>query len=115
MFRVLLWLAAFALMGQSCYAADGFLADRHAGLGLQCDSCHVANGNPALKLDDQRHEACVACHGWYDVVSAKTNKPEYPVNPHTQHDGNLPCSECHKGHKAGVNCAECHAYEFKVP
>lgn len=114
------WLflaAAFAMVTQTVAAADGpFLADRHTKMGMKCDACHVSMGNPKLKIDDQKHEACVTCHGFYDAVSAKTNKPQFAVNPHSQHDGNLPCTECHKGHKAGVNyCAECHAYEFKVP
>lgn len=89
----------------------------HVAKGLPCTSCHVKDGSAELKIDDQKHEACVGCHGWYDAVSKRT-QPKNPeeVNPHSQHDGNLPCTECHKGHKPGVNyCGECHMYTFKVP
>ena len=108
------------LMGASVSvnAAEGkFLADRHVAKGLPCTSFHVKDGSAELKIDDQKHEACVGCHGWYDAVSKRT-QPKNPeeVNPHSQHDGNLPCTECHKGHKPGVNyCGECHMYTFKVP
>lgn len=91
------------------------LADRHVTKGMQCEACHISQGSPALKMNDQKQEPCVGCHGWYDAVGQKTQKGD-AVNPHAQHDGNLPCTECHKGHRAGVNyCAQCHAYEFNVP
>ena len=94
-----------------------FLADRHAGYGVKCDACHTDAAKGTLKIDKDRHEACVQCHGWYDAVAAKT-QPKDPeeMNPHSQHDGNLPCSTCHKGHKKGENyCGNCHYYTFNVP
>ena len=103
--------------GLSSANAEEFLADRHAKLGLPCTSCHVKDGSPELKLDDKKHEACVGCHGWYDEVAKKT-VPKDPanVNPHSQHDGNLPCTECHKGHKPSVSaCSECHKTKLSVP
>ena len=111
---VLFSLGAF---GISTASADEFLADRHAKYGLPCTACHVENGSPKLKIDDQKHEACVGCHGWYDEVAKKTvPKDEANVNPHSQHDGNLPCTECHKGHKKGYNyCGDCHMYNYNVP
>ncbi len=111
---VLFSLGAF---GISTASADEFLADRHAKYGLPCTACHVENGSPKLKIDDQKHEACVGCHGWYDEVAKKTvPKDESNVNPHSQHDGNLPCTECHKGHKKGYNyCGDCHMYNYNVP
>lgn len=113
-----LCLAAFgALTVASAAQAEEFLADRHEKKGIECTACHVKAGKPELKIDDQKHEACVGCHGWYDEVAKKTvpSDPEN-VNPHSQHDGNLPCTECHKGHKKGYNyCGDCHMYNFNVP
>jgi fumarate reductase flavoprotein subunit len=93
-----------------------FLGDRHVAKGMNCQTCHIENSKE-LKNDGAKHEICVQCHGFYDKVAEKT-KPSNPEegNPHGQHDGNLPCTECHKGHKPGVNyCGQCHGYNFKVP
>ncbi len=97
-------------------SAASFLADRHGSRNLACDVCH--NGT-ALKTNDKGEEACVGCHGGYEAVYAKVD-PKYTklgqTNPHAQHDGDLPCSTCHKGHKPGENyCLGCHSFEFKVP
>lgn len=97
-------------------AADGFLAGRHGAKGVKCEMCHVtATGGKLKMVDEGKHEVCVQCHGFYDkVVQLTETKDEQ--NPHAQHDGNLPCTECHKGHKKGVNyCAQCHNFEFTVP
>lgn len=108
-------------LAMSAVAADQgktkYLADRHVERGVTCVQCHSDVAKGTMKEDKDRHEACVACHGWYDAVAAKT-QPKDPeeMNPHSQHDGNLPCSTCHKGHKPGENyCAKCHYYNFKVP
>ncbi len=98
-------------------AQTKYLADRHGARSIGCEMCHSDVAKGTVKEDKERHEACVACHGWYDKVAAKT-QPKDPeeMNPHSQHDGNLPCSTCHKGHKPGENyCAKCHYYTFKVP
>jgi fumarate reductase flavoprotein subunit len=43
-------------------------------------------------------------------------KGKYETNPHAQHEGALPCSECHKGHQKGVNyCGGCHNFVYNVP
>ena len=101
----------------SVQAQTKFLADRHVERGLNCESCHTDAAKGTLKIDKDRHEACVQRHGWYDAVAEKT-APKDPeeMNPHSQHDGNLPCSTCHKGHKKGENyCGNCHYYNFNVP
>lgn len=108
-----------ALLSFSAVAQDKpqYLGDRHVARGVQCQVCHGDKISAQLKEDDQRHEPCVQCHGFYDQVAKKTT-PENPeeMNPHSQHDGNLPCTTCHKGHKPGVNyCAQCHFFNFKVP
>ncbi|MCF0253496.1 MAG: cytochrome c3 family protein [Duodenibacillus sp.] len=114
--------AALAAMLCACLALPAAaadaprLADRHAAKGVNCLTCHQDPAKGALRMNGKR-EACVQCHGWYDAVAKKT-QPKDPedMNPHSQHDGNLPCTECHKGHKPGVNyCAGCHMWNFKVP
>ena len=94
-----------------------FLGDRHVERGLQCAVCHGDQVSGKLPEDRDRHEHCVKCYGFYDQV-AKKIQPANPeeMNPHSQHDGNLPCTTCHQGHKQSVNyCAQCHYYNFKVP
>lgn len=79
-----------------------YLADRHVARGVQCAACHGQDApKAALPEDKDRHEPCVACHGFYDKVAQRT-VPKNPeeMNPHSQHDGNLPCTTCHKGHQA---------------
>lgn len=105
-------LVAFLSAPVSSYAADKFLADRHVEKGVNCDACHTPDKK--LKMTGE-NEICVSCHGDYPQMIEKT-KGRYEVNPHAQHDGLLPCTECHKGHKAGVNyCGGCHNYTYKVP
>lgn len=102
---------------QILYAQQQFLADRHAARSVSCEGCHVTKGKPEINKDEKGREACVACHGYYPEMIKRTEKPGEEVNPHDQHDGELPCTECHKGHKPGVNyCEECHGtFVFKVP
>ena len=108
--NVIVCALSVAVMG----TAGAAVADLHAKHGQKCEICHVA-GKPDLKLGEKKRSPCVACHGWYDKVAVKTEKVE-GGNPHGQHDGELPCTECHKGHKPSVNyCAQCHPYNFKVP
>ncbi len=97
--------------------ATKFLADRHVAKGINCMMCHDDVKKGTIKLNEKKHEACTQCHGWYDQVAKKTVPVEKDdQNPHSQHDGNLPCTECHKGHKPGVNyCGGCHMWGFKVP
>lgn len=115
-FPLLTTLLVTLPMATSATSSQGFLANRHIARGMNCVSCHITQGNPKLKMvDNASHEVCVQCHGFYDKVVKLTEKKD-EQNPHAQHDGNLPCSECHKGHKPSVNyCAQCHNFEFKVP
>ncbi len=102
-----------ALLSVSAAQANDFLADRHAKKGFKCDTCHT-EGNKIKQAGD--YDVCVTCHGDYEAMIKKTQNPKYEVNPHAQHEGVLPCTECHKGHKQGVNyCGQCHSYVFKVP
>ena len=113
--KLIVSVAAFFFLTGSVYAVD-FLADRHAAKGINCKDCHEeVQGGKLNMVDGGKHEVCVKCHGFYDSVVKKTEKKD-EQNPHAQHDGNLPCTECHKGHKKGVNyCGQCHNFEFTVP
>ncbi|MBO5658637.1 MAG: cytochrome c3 family protein [Duodenibacillus sp.] len=104
------------LIGAGSVQASGFLADRHVARKMTCETCHVGT---AVKKNKKELEVCADCHGDYDAMykkhDAKYKKMEME-NPHGQHDGNLPCSACHKGHKPSKNyCLECHNFDFKVP
>jgi fumarate reductase flavoprotein subunit len=103
-------LASFALTSA---AADGpFLADRHVAKGMKCETCHTAD-NKLKEFGDL--DICASCHGDYKAKIEKT-KGKYETNPHAQHEGALPCSECHKGHQKGVNyCGGCHNFVYNVP
>ena len=111
--------SAFLIALPAAQAADvppagqsQFLADRHAQKGFMCESCHT----PDMKVKQSGdYDVCVDCHGDYEKMIQKT-QGKYEVNPHAQHEGILPCTECHKGHKEGVNyCGQCHSYIYKVP
>lgn len=111
---------AISLATPATYAADPaptgqtkFLADRHVEkYGLKCETCHDKDMKVKQSGD---YDVCVDCHGNYEKMIKKT-EGKYQVNPHAQHEGVLPCTECHKGHKTGVNyCGQCHSYIYQVP
>lgn len=111
--------AALCLAAPAASASGSFLADRHAAGGMKCDACHVAPQGGALKDEKTDYGVCASCHGDYqkvlDRTAGKTQDAGQP-NPHSQHDGALPCTECHKGHQKGVNyCGQCHSFTYKVP
>ena len=111
-----LTLAAALMLAFGSAAASAetakFLGDRHVERGLACDACHEKDMKIKVNGD---LDVWSSCHGDYKAMIAKTEK-RYEVNPHAQHEGALPCSECHKGHKPGVNyCGGCHNYTYKVP
>lgn len=93
------------------------LGGRHIARGLNCTTCHSNMLKGTIRLNKDKRDVCVDCHGWYDelVKRSASDDPE-EVNPHSQHDGELPCKTCHKGHREGDNyCGQCHFYNFKVP
>lgn len=98
-------------------AAQGMLADRHVERGMQCDACHTSTAGTLKENGD--YGICASCHGDYQAMVAKTEeklKASGQPNPHAQHDGALPCTECHKGHQPGTNyCGQCHDFTYKVP
>ncbi len=105
---------ALTALATGAQAAEGaFLADRHVARGMKCETCHEP-GTAKLKAYKDI-DVCAQCHGEYPAMIKKT-EGKYETNPHGQHEGALPCSECHKGHKAGVNyCGQCHNFVYKVP
>lgn len=116
--------ALLAAPVSSAFAADAAapgqsLADRHAARGMKCDACHVSAQGGPLKAEKSDYGVCAECHGDYQKVAAQTDakyKDSGQPNPHNQHDGALPCTECHKGHQPGVNyCGQCHSFVYKVP
>ena len=112
--KVLFLLRLSFLAGTTAFAADGgpYLADRHVARGMKCADCHTPDNK--LKTSGDL-DVCASCHGDYQAMIKKTDG-RYEVNPHGQHEGALPCSECHKGHKPGVNyCGGCHNFVYKVP
>ena len=105
--------ASFAADPAPATGKSQFLADRHVEkYGLKCESCHTKDMKVKQSGD---YDVCVDCHGDYEKMIKKT-EGKYQVNPHAQHEGVLPCTECHKGHKTGVNyCGQCHSYIYQVP
>lgn len=114
--KILLAAAAALVSVTVVHAADvKYLADRHVARGVTCEMCHTKDMKvkPSTKYEDL--DVCTDCHGDYAAMIKKT-AGKYETNPHGQHEGALPCTECHKGHKPGVNyCGGCHNFEFKVP
>lgn len=109
-FLVLLCFSLFPNDGCIAQAQEKkFLADVHAGKGMNCASCHKESP-PKEKVPT---DACVKCHGDYDKLAEKTAKIE--PNPHKSHLGNLDCEFCHHAHKPQENfCTQCHAgFTFK--
>lgn len=107
--KVLVLLLLSFQAGSTAFAADAgpYLADRHVARGMKCADCHTPDNK--LKTSGDL-DICASCHGEYQAMIKKTDG-RYEVNPHGQHEGALPCSECHKGHKPGVNyCGGCHNF-----
>ncbi len=114
-------LAAGLLAGSvsAAFAADKMLADRHVQRGLKCDACHTTAAGGPLKAEKSDYGVCATCHGDYDAMVKKTAakaKKDGDPNPHAQHDGALPCTECHHAHKKGTSyCSQCHTFVYKIP
>lgn len=112
-------------------------AHSHAQLGLTCQECHARTVQDGLRelvstathdfevpLKDHqpRPEACLRCHGSYEVLAARTQNLIGPDgfalgrNPHDSHWGELDCGICHKMHKPSVDfCARCHGSPVTAP
>lgn len=112
--KIVCLIALFLIGITQIYASEAapFLADRHVSRGMKCQDCHAPDNK--LKQNGDL-DVCASCHGDYQAMIKKT-EGKYETNPHAQHEGALPCSECHKGHKPSVNyCGGCHNFVYKVP
>ncbi len=103
---------AMAIAGAAS-AADGFLADRHAGRQVACTMCHTKSATSKPEQND-----CLKCHGGsYAELAKKTDKTD--INPHDTHLGEADCLECHSGHKKPkLVCDGCHedfGNDLRVP
>ena len=113
--KLTLKLVLAAVLGSvacASMAADAFLADRHVGRGLKCESCHNSMPPKAQGVTKQ----CLACHGGsYAKLAEKTADAD--MNPHDTHLGEIECSDCHQGHKPPrLVCDQCHEFrDMKVP
>ena len=95
------------------WAESAFLDHMHATRSVTCSGCH-GEKLPALE-DKPANDRCLACHGSYEQLAAKTPGADFPDrNPHKSHLGDINCTVCHKAHQASVNyCLECHGL-FKM-
>lgn len=115
--------AVLAMPAHTAAAADAAaaqnLADLHAAKGQKCDACHETAAGGKLKAEKSDYGVCATCHGDYAKMMEKTDakhKDSGQPNPHAQHDGALPCTECHQGHQQGKNyCGQCHSFVYQVP
>ena len=121
-FAFFITLLTFTTAGTStAWAAEKFMADRHTDHGVKCADCHKQN--PPNK--DVLKEDCFKCHGPdYSNLKKKTSNVVVngeKRNPHSGHQGNLQCDNCHHAHKAPEKnpeeyCGACHNIGFsKVP
>ena len=114
-FKTLAALMMTALMAAgTASAADGkFGADRHAAMGLSCETCH---GPDKANPQEPTIDTCKQCHDVKALVEkTKDVKPTNPhVSPHYQDQ--LDCTNCHYMHGETENfCDQCHQFGFKVP
>ena len=68
-------------------------------------------------IESARDEQCLACHGSFETVAARTANVK-PQNPHSSPHGNTytACDLCHHQHAKSENfCAQCHNFKFVVP
>jgi hypothetical protein len=96
---------------------SSFLDHLHQKQGIGCKECH-GSAKP-VKGDTVENKTCVACHGDYPALAAKSKLPPKLANrnPHASHLGDIDCVVCHKSHKASEPyCLGCHAkFDMKMP
>lgn len=87
-------------------AQTSFLADRHAGYGLECAECHeVETPEKDAWVEGDK---CLSCHiGRKDLAEKTKNRGKF--NPHDNHLGEADCMICHHGHSpSSLYCVNCH-------
>ena len=77
---------------------------------MTCASCHDEE-DPTQGVAAVSNDKCLACHGSYEEVAARTADVGEDLNPHDSfhYDQQLDCTTCHKTHSESVNlCMSCH-------
>ncbi|QEM70255.1 cytochrome c3 family protein [Geobacter sp. FeAm09] len=98
------------------WAGSAHLDAIHAKSNVGCGACH-GKGLPE-KGAEVANERCLACHGSYEELAAKTTSAKPPVrNPHKSHLGEIGCTVCHRAHDVSeAYCNGCHAkINMKIP
>jgi fumarate reductase flavoprotein subunit len=87
-------------------ATSPFMDGKHLAKNVACQACH-ANLSPVVAPETK---TCLSCHkGSYTAMAEVTAKVN--PNPHTSHEGEIPCVDCHKSHQPfvyGCGKAGCH-------
>ena len=84
-------------------------AERHAALGVTCQSCH---GDDPMKNDLPTEQQCSSCHN--TAALKEKTKDVSPLNPHAAPHNN-DCTVCHRQHEPAVNyCDQCHYFNYRV-
>ena len=88
-------LGAMLTIGVAQAADQTFGADRHAAIGITCESCH---GPDKTQPQTPNIDTCTQCHDKKALV-AKT-KDVKPTNPHVSphYQDSLDCTNCHLMH-----------------
>mgnify|MGYP003810209681 CR=1 FL=1 len=89
------------------------LAHFHQLRGVTCQKCHADLNAPQALSTEQ----CLACHGSFEKVAAKTANVK-PHNPHSSPHGSTytACDLCHHQHAKSENfCGQCHDFKYVVP
>lgn len=99
----------------------------HKMIGLECNNCHVDDGNANKNMTP----TCVSCHApgerYYHGKKDATGKSilkEYPESGktrmasfHDSHGGEIRCTVCHTSHKKEpekLYCNNCHQFDVKI-
>jgi cytochrome c nitrite reductase small subunit len=108
------------------YLNSRHLDNVHAKAGVGCKDCHdyplqaeissgiaYISGNYMVNMQGKlfqrkfTNEMCYKCHISYQHVAEMTDFLHR--NPHFNHNGELPCSNCHISHGSQIDyCAQCH-------
>lgn len=107
-FGIFTILMAFVIV--NAWAAE-IKSSNHDSFGIKCVDCH----NVEIPNKTADVSACINCHGTFDDMIPVTEK-KFEANPHSPHNPDVTCLNCHKQHSKGVNyCNErCHDFDFEV-
>lgn len=102
---------ATALSQSAPGSAHGFLIDKRLSKNINCAACHKESP-PQVAPEIA---TCLGCHGGTYETLAATTASDQP-NPHTSHQGPIPCSSCHHVHSVSQTFSNsCHNFDMKTP